>query len=89
MLAVLAMLVLVFGPMVAGLLGYNLPAYDLVGSLLIVTLILVLGAIGFGIAALVTRRGWGMGLAGVIVGGMLLLWGMATFFVPFLFRAGF
>ena len=88
-LAVLVMPVLALGPMVMGLLGFNLPAYDMVGSLFIVTIILVLGAIGLGIAAMVTRRGWSTGLAAVIIGGIFLLWVGATFFVPMLFRAGY
>ncbi len=88
-LALLVLPVLVLGPMVVGLLGYSLPAYDLVGSLLVVTVLLTLGAIGLGIAAMVTRRGWSTGLAAVIIGGIFLLWVLATFFAPMLFRGGY
>ncbi|MDQ4137718.1 MAG: hypothetical protein M3116_02570 [Actinomycetota bacterium] len=86
-LAVLPILILMFGPPVSALLGLRLSGPDMLSLLVVVTLALMVVALVLGIVALITKRGWGFGLAAVVVSGAILLWGLGTFFLPLLFMA--
>ena len=75
----------VLGPFIATLFGYSASMYVLLTGLLLGTLILSLAAIGLGIAATVTKHGVSLGLAAILLGGILSVWAIAAFVIPALF----
>ena len=81
----LALAVPVFGPYVAALFGYSAPMYELLGALLLGTLLLSVVAIGLGIAAMITKRGASFGMAAIMLGGIFAAWSIASFVIPALF----